>query len=128
MSRPPAPPRFVPTLTEVIRPIPAPTTSTAPSALPAAPVNASEALVTKAPSPAASSLAPSADVQEQMVQRVLQRVDLVLERRLREVVGQLILEHTQNLAPRLREEIEVVVRQSVSQAFDSEAAAPNRTS
>jgi hypothetical protein len=63
-----------------------------------------------------------------MVQRVLQRVDLVLERRLREVVGQLILEHTQTLTPRLREEIEVVVRQSVSQAFDSEAVAPKRTS
>lgn len=66
-------------------------------------------------------MAASADVQEQMVQRVLQRVDLVLERRLREVVGQLILEHTQTLTPRLREEIEAVVRQSVNQAFESEA-------
>ena len=125
MSRPPMPPRFVPTLTEVIRPMSVPTAPTAP---PAAPVNTSEASVTAAPLPPATSPAPSADIQEQMVQRVLQRVDLVLERRLREVVGQLILEHTQNLAPRLREEIEVVVRQSVSQAFDSEAAAPNRSS
>lgn len=125
MSRPPTPPRFVPTLTEVIKPMPAPTASAVP---PPAPMTASETPPSPAPSQAASSLAPSADVQEQMVQRVLQRVDLVLERRLREVVGQLILEHTQNLAPRLREEIEVVVRQSVSQAFDSEAAAPNRPS
>ncbi|MCZ8256439.1 MAG: hypothetical protein O9327_12340 [Polaromonas sp.] len=122
MSRPPMPPRFVPTLTEVIRPMPAPTTP------PAAPVSASETPVTAAPLPPAPPRAPSADIQEQMVQSVLQRVDLVLERRLREVVGQLILEHTQNLTPRLREEIEVVVRQSVSQAFDSEAGAPNRTS
>jgi hypothetical protein len=40
---------------------------------------------------------------------------------LREVVGQLILEHTQTLAPRLREEIEMVVRESVNQAFEQEA-------
>jgi hypothetical protein len=122
MSRPPMPPRFVPTLTEVIRPIPVPTAPTA------APVNASETSTTASPLSVASSSAPSADIQEQMVQRVLQRVDLVLERRLREVVGQLILEHTQTLTPRLREEIEAVVRQSVSQAFDSESATPNRTS
>jgi hypothetical protein len=59
-----------------------------------------------------------------MVQRVLQRVDLILERRLRESVGQLILEHTQSLAPRLREEIERVVRQSVRQAFEQEDTQP----
>ena len=57
-----------------------------------------------------------------MVQRVLQRVDLILERRLRESVGQLILEHTQTLAPRLKEEIELVVRQTISQAFAQEVA------
>ena len=63
-----------------------------------------------------------AELEEQMVQRVLQRVDLMLERRLREAVGQLILEHTQTLVPRLREEIETVVRQSVNQAFEQEIA------
>jgi hypothetical protein len=110
MNRPPAPPRFVPTLTEVVRPMPAP--------MPVA-----------SPEPAAAGLpapppAVSAELQEQMVQHVLQRVNLVLERRLREVVGQLILEHTQALAPRLREEVEEVVRQSVSQAFKREATPP----
>ena len=114
MSPPPEPPRFDPTLTEVVRP----TSASLPVAEPA---------LSNAGVPPAQPAA-SAELEEQMVQRVLQRVNLVLERRLREVVGQLILEHTQNLAPRLREEIEVVVRQSVSQAFDSEAAAPNRTS
>ena len=116
MSPPPTPPRFVPTLTEVIRPLPA---------SPPAPESTGASLV--APTPA-KALAASADLQEQMVQRVLQRVDLVLERRLREVVGQLILEHTQTLAPRLREEIEAVVRQSVNQAFASEAAPPTGAS
>ncbi len=107
MSRSKVPPRFVPTLTEVVLPTPA-----------AAPVGAL---------PAAPGV-PFADLEEQLVQRVLQRVDLMLERRLRESVGQLILEHTQSLAPRLREEIEQVVRDSVSQAFAQEAAqTPART-
>ena len=97
------PPRFVPTLTEVVRP-------TAPPVA--------------APGKPAAKAAPSTDasgLEDQMVQRVMQRVDLILERRLREVVGQLILEHTQTLAPRLREEIETVVRESVNQAFEQEA-------
>lgn len=59
-------------------------------------------------------------LEDQMVHRVMQRVDLVLERRLREAVGQLILTHTQALGPRLREEIELVVRESVSQAVAQE--------
>src|SRR5437867_4926212 len=102
MSRSTVPPRFVPTLTEVVLPTPA----------------ASAGAISAAP------VAPSGDPEAQMVQRVLQRVDLILERRLRESVGQLILEHTQSLAPRLREEIERVVRQSVSQAFEQEDAQP----
>ena len=98
MSSPP--PRFVPTLTEVVQ-----------------------------PSPAVSNLSldrPSADLdraatEDQLVERVLRRVDLILERQLREAVGQLILEHTETLAPQLRQEIERVVRQSVNQAFAQEA-------
>jgi hypothetical protein len=101
MSPSSVPPRFVPTLTEVVHPSP----------------------VTVQVLPLDESIRIStlpAELKEQMVQRVLQRVDLILERRLREAVGQLILEHTQTLVPRLREEIETVVRQSVNQAFDEE--------
>lgn len=58
--------------------------------------------------------------QELMVQRVLQRIDLTLDRRLREVIGQLVMEHTQSLAPRLKSEIEAAIRESVSQAFAQE--------
>lgn len=103
MSSSSQPPRFVPTLTEVVQP---------------APLAAANALEPHAP---ASMTQPA----EMLVQRVMQRVDLVLERRLREAVGQLILEHTQTLAPRLREEIERVTRQSVSQAFEQEAGLPS---
>jgi len=59
-------------------------------------------------------------LQEQMVHRVMQRVDLTLDRLLRETVGRVVLEHTQALAPSLRDEIEMVVRQSVNQAFEQE--------
>jgi hypothetical protein len=64
--------------------------------------------------------APERQMEDQMVRRVMQRVDLVLERRLREAVGQLILAQTQSLGPRLREEIEQVVRESVTQAMAQE--------
>lgn len=98
MSRSSAPSRFVPTLTEVVLYLPSQTPF------------------------AAEIVAPVALPAELMLQRVMQRVDLVLERRLREAVEQLILEHTQTLIPRLREEIELVVRQSVTQAFEQEAS------
>lgn len=61
-------------------------------------------------------------LEEQIVNRVMQRVDIVLERRLREAVGQLILTHTQALGLRLQEEIESVVQESVSQAMAQELA------
>ena len=99
MTRSALPPRFVPTLTEVVQ---------APSSLPAA---------------ADKPTAPVVDwrhTQEQLVHRVMQRVDLTLDRLLRETVGRVVLAHTQALAPSLRDEIEIVVRQSVSQAFEQE--------
>ena len=97
MNRPP--PRFVPTLTEVVQP-----QATPPGSRPA---------------PGAVDMQ---HFQEQMVHRVMQRVDLTLDRLLRETVGRLVLEHTQALAPSLRDEIEIVVRQSVNQAFEQELA------
>lgn len=65
-------------------------------------------------------------LEDQIVHRVMQRVDLVLERRLREAVAQVILSHTQTLGPRLREEIELVVRESVSQAVAQELPQRNQ--
>lgn len=97
MSSASVPPRFVPTLTEVVQP------------------GQVLGLAPEAPKPVSMS-----QLEDQMVHRVMQRVDLVLERRLREAVGQLILTHTQALGPRLREEIELVVRESVSQAVAQE--------
>ncbi|NPC54141.1 hypothetical protein [Caenimonas soli] len=92
------PPRYVPTLTEVVK----------------------------------SSAAPEAAVsvgvsQEQLIARVMQRVDLVLERRLREAIATTVLEQTRSIAPLLRDEIESVVRETVSQAFVDELAAGQHT-
>jgi hypothetical protein len=85
------PPRYVPTLTEVVG-------------------TAGE-----------SKLSESAGIsQEQIIQRVMQRIDLTLERRLREAIAATVLEQTRSLAPMLREEIESVVRETVSQAFEQE--------
>lgn len=105
MSSTPMPPRFVPTLTEVVHP----------------------ASVLALPDTAVPTLnaPPSLDIslrqfEDQLLHRVMQRVDLVLEQRLREAVSQTILTHTHALGPRLREEIELVVRESVSQAIAQE--------
>ena len=92
---PRTPPRYVPTLTEVVQP---------------------------AAAPAEGGAVSLEKLQEQMIHRVMQRVDLSLERRLREAIASLVLEHTRNLGPLLREEIELVVRQSVSEAVGEELA------
>ena len=92
------PPKFVPTLTEVVRGGVA----------------------------ASASKEEAALTQEQLVQRVMQRVDLALDRRLREAIAATVLEQTRALGPVLREEIEIVVRDAVSQAFAEELAAPSK--
>ena len=101
MSQSSPPPRYVPTLTEVVRP--------------------AQASVMEKWSEAPERPAPDLQrPQEQMVHRVMQRVDLTLDRLLRETVGRVVLKHTQALAPSLRDEIEMVVRLSVNQAFEQE--------
>ena len=92
------PPKFVPTLTEVVR---GGTVGTPGTAKP-------EGGLTE----------------EQLVQRVMQRVDISLERRLREAIASTVLEQTRALGPILREEIELVVREAVSQAFADELPSP----
>jgi hypothetical protein len=85
------PPRFVPTLTEIVR----------------------------SPASAAGGMGAALS-EEQLVHRIMQRVELSLERRLREAIATTVLQQTQMLGPLLREEIELVVRQSVEQALADE--------
>lgn len=107
------PPRFVPTLTEVVQPSPV----TA-QGLPPAQVSPSELL----PESARVSLEA---LEDQILHRVMQRVDLSLERLLRDSMAAMLLQHTQTLMPQLRVEIECVVRLAVAQAVaEGEAARP----
>jgi hypothetical protein len=89
-------PRFLPTLTEVVHP---------------------DELVRMAV-PAMSGL-------EETVLSVMQRVDLVIERRLREetdaILRNVVTEQLQSLSTRLRQELEIVVRQAVSEAITSQS-------
>ena len=95
------PPRFVPTLTDVVQ-------------------LADHTISPPLDKPNSEFQHNAVQLEDQIVHRVMQRVDLVLERRLREAVAQVILSQTQSLGPRLREEIELVVRESVSQAVAHE--------
>ncbi len=92
-STPRHPPAFVPTLTEVVEGQGGP-----------APV-------------------PGRQLQDDLVQRVMQRVDLLLERRVREAVATVIVQQTQDLLPQLRAEIEAAVLSSDVEAL---AQAPGR--
>ncbi|QNP48828.1 hypothetical protein [Diaphorobacter aerolatus] len=60
--------------------------------------------------------------EEYVVHRVMQRVDVMLEQRLRDAIAQVIQEQTRSIVPRLREEVESVVRQSVYEAVADELA------
>ena len=115
MSRLTRPPAYVPTLTEIIPPVPDVPMLT--EIVPPAPGMAPEiegVMVHAADTTAMQAL---------MVQRVLRHIDAVLERRLHEATEQLIREHVSALMPQLLDEIELVVRESVSQAFEREMPA-----
>ncbi|MGA0571132.1 hypothetical protein ACO2Q9_10475 [Variovorax sp. VNK109] len=99
------PPRFVPTLTEVVQ---------------------GQADVAVAPAYGASGqggpMALSPQMQEALIQRVLQRVDQTLALRLREAISAAALQHSQALAQHMRAEIEAVVTDLVAQAVGNELA------
>lgn len=105
------PAHFIPTLTEVV-----------PEAAPAPPPTAEAAPAAVVPTPVGRSTLPE-DFEEYVVHRVMQRIDLALEERLREAIARVTLEQTRSLVPRLREEVETVVRQSVYEAVAQELAA-----
>lgn len=154
---PKGPPRFVPTLTDVVLvdalPLP---TSAIPSASPvtaASAVPASVAGVASNPQAASSSApmvgaaAPAharpaasaatvraasasalpAGIEEYIVHRVMQRVDVVLDQRLREAIATVVQEQTRSMVPRLREEVESVVRHAVYEAVADELSVDGNT-
>ena len=125
VSPPKIPPRFVPTLTEVVHAgaVPVPDSLTAASSSePWTPVPAERpAKVHTAPAEGPPDTVPEG-FEEFMVHRVMQRVDVMLDKRLREAIASVVQEQTRSVLPRLREEIESVVRHSVYEAVADELA------
>ena len=145
-------PRIPPTTPPVTPPVTPPATSPVnrpgtPAEAPATPVpRARPPLPSAQPPavmvqrPAATSMAPPAmapsqparrplpeGMEEYMVHRVMQRVDVILERRLRDAIATVVQEQTRSVLPRLREEIESVVRHTVYEAVADELASGSPT-
>lgn len=60
------------------------------------------------------------DFEEQLVHRVVQRVDVILVQRVQEVIATVIERQTRSLLPSIREELEFAVRKSVYEAMADE--------
>lgn len=112
----PFPLHVVPTLTEVVEP-----GGFASAMAASSPVLQQAAADIEISEPAGLSSAQ----EELLTQRVLQRVDRLLTQHLQDMLSQLIVEHAQALVPRLRQEVELVVRESVAQVIEQESS-PSR--
>ena len=124
------PPRFVPTLTAVVE-VPLPEveqeiepTEVAHDQAPAVSPHAAFHSVAEEQAALGSVLALSEDeafrFEEGLVHRVLQRVDLALEARLTDTVSAAVQQQLDGMLPRLREEIETVLRTLVIEALAQE--------
>jgi hypothetical protein len=101
MSRLTGPPACVPTLTEVVHPL---------------------SVFDSASSRAAAIEEALPQTHALQVQQVLKRMDLALDKQLESAIEQLVQSHVQAMMPRLREEIERVVRQAVVGALRPESS------
>ena len=133
------PPRFVPTLTTVVDmhaqvEAPAPTRTPAPASTPA-PMPAPPPAVAQRPASAPETRPPAPEplrarspideagafrLEEELLHRVLQRVDLSLEERLTEVVSATVQQQLDAMVPRLRQEVESALRRLVVEALAHE--------
>ena len=127
------PPRFVPTLTTVLEMTPEPAAGMAaeqepivapPGKLASAPV-APVATGAVALDPRTRlSEADAFRLEEQLLHRVLQRVDLSLEMQLSDAVSAAVQHQLDMMIPRLRAEIETVLRALVVEAMAQELSDP----
>jgi hypothetical protein len=68
----------------------------------------------------------SASQAEQMRTRLLQRVDVIVQRRVREAAAAIALDHAQNLLQELRPALEKAITESVNEALALEVAVRQR--
>ncbi|MBT9443459.1 MAG: hypothetical protein IV087_16415 [Acidovorax sp.] len=127
-ARPPAVMAPRPAAPAPVQSAPAPLVHHAPVAAVAAPASSSSPASlastlgsSKTPRPQLTRPLPEG-MEEYMVHRVMQRVDVVLDQRLREAIATVVQEQTRSVLPRLREEIESVVRHAVYEAVADELA------
>jgi hypothetical protein len=111
------PPRFVPTLTTVLE-IPEEPAIPEPQAAPTPQPDSASAMAL--PPAAQLSQAEIVSLEEQLLHRVLQRVDLSLEERLSDTVSAAVQHQLDAMVPRLRNEIEAVLRALVIEAMAAE--------
>ena len=90
MTTTPKPPRFVPTLTEVVR----------------------------KPAPKRESKRIDYEA-EGLVQRVVKQVELSMEQRLGAAIDQMVLEQLETLRPLLKRDLETLVRHAVTSALQA---------
>ena len=67
-----------------------------------------------------TALQPSMSDTEAVVERVMQRLGVSLEDRVRHVIDSLVQEHMREIEPRLRQKVGVAVRAAVSKAVTAE--------
>jgi hypothetical protein len=103
-----SPPRFVPTLTQVVTQPPISATPAA-AHMPGASMNQ-----TSAAQPTADDIAQQ--LRQQLLVRTRQYMDIELQRRIRETVSQLALEHAHKLFEEIQPKLEATITQVVEEA------------
>lgn len=115
------PPRFVPTLTTVVEEPPARAAPALPEALAAVPTDRPVQPVAQAALlPLAQTDWDAFHLEEQLLHRVMQRIDLSLEERLTDTVSAAVQQQLDSMLPQLRAEIEQVLRAVVVEALAQE--------
>ena len=109
------PPRFVPTLTEVVGSAPSVAT------VPARTASAPERLAVAAPAPVVQASGASPEgLDAEIMHAVMQRVDALLEQRLQAVVAASVEAQLPQIAARLRSGVETALRRTVAEALADE--------
>ncbi|GAB3502642.1 hypothetical protein GCM10027399_31180 [Curvibacter fontanus] len=80
--------------------------------------------VVDVPPLAAAVPGASGDLEEALVQRVLQRLEPTLDAQVQKVVADALQEQMKDLAPRIRQRVDNVVRKAVTQALGTETKPP----
>jgi hypothetical protein len=114
------PPRFVPTLTTVLEIPEEPASTDAHAASVASTPQPDLASAVALPPSVQLSQAEIVSLEEQLLHRVLQRVDLSLEERLSDAVSAAVQHQLDAMVPRLRGEIEAVLRALVIESMAAE--------